>query len=155
MALSLARRHRDGAAPQRLHKGVHAGRRGAEQVGELATGLCIGNRVHPGAAEAPRFRSWASRSASATASLIPASSGASGGSRVGGRRFGSLEIGMEDKEEGHGAEGVLSRVPVSDRPRRDGAVRGDTGVDALAVAIGTSHGAYKFSHQPDGVAVRI
>ena len=155
MALSLARRHRDGAAPQRLHKGAHAGRRGAEQVGELAYRVVYRESRSLWRGRSAPFRSWASRSASATASLIPASSGASGGSRVGGRRFGSLEIGMEDKEEGHGVEGVLSRVPASDRPRRGGAVRGDTGVDALAVAIGTSHGAYKFSHQPDGVAVRI
>ena len=64
--------------------------------------------------------------------------------------LGSLETGMGDKEDGHGAEGVLSHDQLLTDPDEAERFVADTGVDALAVAIGTSHGAYKFSHQPDG-----
>ena len=64
--------------------------------------------------------------------------------------LGSLETGMGDKEDGHGAEGVLSHDQLLTDPDEAQRFVADTGVDALAVAIGTSHGAYKFSHQPDG-----
>jgi len=64
--------------------------------------------------------------------------------------LGSLETGKGDKEDGHGFEGTLSHDMLLTDP--DEAVRfvQATKVDALAIAIGTSHGAYKFSRKPDG-----
>src|SRR5499427_8730613 len=64
--------------------------------------------------------------------------------------LGSLETGMGDKEDGHGAEGKLSHDQLLTNP--DEAVKfvKETKVDALAIAMGTSHGAYKFSRKPDG-----
>jgi fructose-bisphosphate aldolase class II len=64
--------------------------------------------------------------------------------------LGSLETGMGDQEDGHGAEGVLSREQLLTDPEEAEQFVTATGVDALAVAIGTSHGAYKFSSKPDG-----
>ena len=64
--------------------------------------------------------------------------------------LGSLETGMAGEEDGVGAEGVLdhSQLLTSvDEARRFVA---DTGVDALAIAVGTSHGAYKFTRPPTG-----
>jgi fructose-bisphosphate aldolase class II len=57
---------------------------------------------------------------------------------------------MGDQEDGHGAEGVLSREQLLTDPEEAEQFVAATGVDALAVAIGTSHGAYKFSSKPDG-----
>jgi fructose-bisphosphate aldolase class II len=64
--------------------------------------------------------------------------------------LGSLETGMGEKEDGHGAEGKLSHDQLLTNP--DEAVKfvKETKVDALAIAMGTSHGAYKFSRKPDG-----
>ncbi|KXF75775.1 fructose-1,6-bisphosphate aldolase [Paramesorhizobium deserti] len=64
--------------------------------------------------------------------------------------LGSLESGMGEQEDGHGAEGQLSHDQLLTDP--DEAVKfvAETKVDALAVAMGTSHGAYKFSRKPDG-----
>lgn len=64
--------------------------------------------------------------------------------------LGSLETGKGDKEDGHGAEGVLSRDQLLTDPEEAERFVAETGVDALAVAIGTSHGAYKFTSKPDG-----
>ena len=64
--------------------------------------------------------------------------------------LGSLETGQGDQEDGHGAEGVLSRDQLLTDPEEAEQFVAATGVDALAVAIGTSHGAYKFTRQPDG-----
>ena len=64
--------------------------------------------------------------------------------------LGSLETGQGDQEDGHGAEGVLSREQLLTDPDEAEEFVAATGVDALAVAIGTSHGAYKFTRQPDG-----
>ena len=64
--------------------------------------------------------------------------------------LGSLETGQGDQEDGHGAEGVLSRDQLLTDPDEAEQFVAATGVDALAVAIGTSHGAYKFTRQPDG-----
>ena len=64
--------------------------------------------------------------------------------------LGSLETGMGDQEDGHGAEGVLSREQLLTDPEEAEQFVAATGVDALAVAIGTSHGAYKFTSKPDG-----
>ncbi|MFB2563970.1 class II fructose-bisphosphate aldolase [Rhizobium sp. IMFF44] len=64
--------------------------------------------------------------------------------------LGSLETGMGEAEDGHGAEGELSHDQLLTDP--DDAFRfvQETKIDALAVAMGTSHGAYKFSRKPDG-----
>jgi len=64
--------------------------------------------------------------------------------------LGSLESGMGEKEDGHGAEGTLSRDQLLTDPDEAERFVAETGVDALAVAIGTSHGAYKFTRKPDG-----
>ncbi|MEM9411927.1 MAG: class II fructose-bisphosphate aldolase [Planctomycetota bacterium] len=64
--------------------------------------------------------------------------------------LGSLETGMGDKEDGHGAEGVLTKEQLLTDPEEAERFVAETGVDALAVAIGTSHGAYKFTREPDG-----
>ena len=64
--------------------------------------------------------------------------------------LGSLESGMGEAEDGHGAEGVLSRDQLLTDPEEAERFVAETNVDALAVAIGTSHGAYKFTRQPDG-----
>ena len=62
--------------------------------------------------------------------------------------LGSLETGMGDQEDGHGAEGVLSHDQLLTNPD-EAVVAKETKVDAL-LAMGTSHGAYKFSRKPDG-----
>jgi len=64
--------------------------------------------------------------------------------------LGSLETGMGDKEDGHGAEGKLSEDQLLTDPEQAVDFVKATQVDALAIAMGTSHGAYKFSRQPDG-----
>jgi fructose-bisphosphate aldolase class II len=69
--------------------------------------------------------------------------------------LGSLETGMGDKEDGHGAEGTLSHDQLLTNP--DEAVKfvRETQVDALAIAMGTSHGAYKFTRKPDGAILAM
>jgi fructose-bisphosphate aldolase class II len=69
--------------------------------------------------------------------------------------LGSLETGKGEKEDGHGAEGVLSHDQLLTSPEEAVRFVADTGVDALAVAIGTSHGAYKFKTKPTGSVLRI
>ena len=64
--------------------------------------------------------------------------------------LGSLETGQGDPENGHGAEGKLSMDQLLTDPEEAEQFVNETGVDALAVAIGTSHGAYKFTREPDG-----
>lgn len=64
--------------------------------------------------------------------------------------LGSLESGEGDQEDGHGAVGKLSQDQLLTDPDEAADFVEQTGVDALAVAIGTSHGAYKFSRKPDG-----
>jgi len=64
--------------------------------------------------------------------------------------LGSLEHGGGEKEDGHGAEGVLTHDQLLTDPDEAERFVAETGVDALAVAIGTSHGAYKFTKQPTG-----
>ncbi len=64
--------------------------------------------------------------------------------------LGSLETGKGEAEDGHGFEGELSMdMLVTDADEAVDFVR-QTEVDALAIAIGTSHGAYKFTRKPDG-----
>jgi fructose-bisphosphate aldolase, class II len=64
--------------------------------------------------------------------------------------LGSLESGQAGEEDGVGAAGVLTHDMMLTDPgqARDFVAR--TAVDALAIAIGTSHGAYKFTRQPTG-----
>jgi len=69
--------------------------------------------------------------------------------------LGSLETGMGEKEDGHGAEGVLSKDQLLTDPEQAAEFVEKTNVDALAVAIGTSHGAYKFTKQPTGDVLAI
>jgi fructose-bisphosphate aldolase class II len=69
--------------------------------------------------------------------------------------LGSLETGTAGKEDGVGAEGALSREQLLTDPEQAADFVGRTGVDALAVAIGTSHGAYKFTRKPTGDVLAI
>ncbi|MEW6688996.1 MAG: class II fructose-bisphosphate aldolase [Pseudomonadota bacterium] len=69
--------------------------------------------------------------------------------------LGSLETGTAGKEDGVGAEGALSREQLLTDPEQAADFVRRTGVDALAVAIGTSHGAYKFTKQPTGKVLAI
>ncbi|HYZ31184.1 MAG TPA: class II fructose-bisphosphate aldolase [Crenalkalicoccus sp.] len=64
--------------------------------------------------------------------------------------LGSLETGQGEVEDGHGATGALSREQLLTDPTQACDFVARTGVDALAVAIGTSHGAYKFKRRPSG-----
>ena len=64
--------------------------------------------------------------------------------------LGSLESGEGEQEDGHGAVGQLSHDQLLTDPEEAERFVAETNVDALAVAIGTSHGAYKFSRKPDG-----
>jgi fructose-bisphosphate aldolase class II len=64
--------------------------------------------------------------------------------------LGSLETGMGEKEDGHGFEGKLSKDQLLTDPNQAADFVEKTGCDALAVAIGTSHGAYKFTSKPTG-----
>jgi fructose-bisphosphate aldolase class II len=64
--------------------------------------------------------------------------------------LGSLETGMGEAEDGHGAEGVLDHSQLLTDPDQAVDFVAKTGVDALAIAMGTSHGAYKFTRKPDG-----
>jgi fructose-bisphosphate aldolase class II len=64
--------------------------------------------------------------------------------------LGSLETGMGDQEDGHGATEKLSHDQLLTDPEEAERFVAETGVDALAVAMGTSHGAYKFTREPDG-----
>ena len=64
--------------------------------------------------------------------------------------LGSLETGTGEKEDGVGAEGVLSHEQLLTDPDEATDFVKKTNVDALAIAIGTSHGAYKFSKPPTG-----
>ncbi len=69
--------------------------------------------------------------------------------------LGSLETGLAGEEDGVGAAGVLDHTQLlTDVDEAERFVR-DTGVDALAIAIGTSHGAYKFTRPPTGDILSI
>ncbi len=71
--------------------------------------------------------------------------------------LGSLESGMGEAEDGHGAEGKLDHSQLLTDPDQAVDFVARTQVDALAIAMGTSHGAYKFSRKPDGdvLAMRV
>ena len=64
--------------------------------------------------------------------------------------LGSLETGEAGEEDGSGAEGILTLEQMLTDPEEAAQFVKATAVDALAIACGTSHGAYKFSRKPDG-----
>jgi len=69
--------------------------------------------------------------------------------------LGSLESGQAGEEDGVGAEGTLTHDQLLTDPAQASDFVARTGVDALAIAIGTSHGAYKFSRKPTGDILAI
>lgn len=69
--------------------------------------------------------------------------------------LGSLETGEMGEEDGHGAEGKLSMDQLLTDPNEAAEFVKATKVDALAIAIGTSHGAYKFTRPPTGDILAI
>lgn len=69
--------------------------------------------------------------------------------------LGSLETGMAGEEDGIGAEGTLDHSQLLTDPDEAADFVSKTKVDALAIAIGTSHGAYKFSRPPTGDILAI
>ena len=69
--------------------------------------------------------------------------------------LGSLETGEAGEEDGVGAEGKLTRDMMLTDPAQARDFVARTGVDALAIAIGTSHGAYKFTRKPTGDILAI
>jgi fructose-bisphosphate aldolase class II len=69
--------------------------------------------------------------------------------------LGSLETGTAGKEDGVGAEGKLDHSQLLTDPDEAADFVRKTGVDALAIAIGTSHGAYKFTRPPTGDILAI
>ncbi|MFT4996689.1 MAG: fructose-bisphosphate aldolase class II [Flavobacteriales bacterium] len=64
--------------------------------------------------------------------------------------LGSLETGQAGEEDGVGAEGTLSKEQMLTDPEEAADFVSNTNVDALAIACGTSHGAYKFTRPPTG-----
>ncbi|HLU19656.1 MAG TPA: class II fructose-bisphosphate aldolase [Pusillimonas sp.] len=69
--------------------------------------------------------------------------------------LGSLETMTGDKEDGHGAEGTMTMDQLLTDPEQAADFVRQTQLDALAIAIGTSHGAYKFSRKPTGDILSI
>ncbi len=69
--------------------------------------------------------------------------------------LGSLETGTAGEEDGIGAEGVLDHSQLLTDPEEAADFVAKTKVDALAIAIGTSHGAYKFTRPPTGDILAI
>ena len=69
--------------------------------------------------------------------------------------LGSLETMKGDKEDGHGAEGLMTREQLLTDVEQAADFVKQTQCDALAIAIGTSHGAYKFSKKPTGDTLAI
>jgi fructose-bisphosphate aldolase class II len=69
--------------------------------------------------------------------------------------LGSLETGEAGEEDGVGAQGKLTHDMMLTDPVQAQDFVAQTGVDALAIAIGTSHGAYKFTRKPTGDSLAI
>ncbi len=69
--------------------------------------------------------------------------------------LGSLETGQAGEEDGIGAEGILDHSQMLTDPEEAAQFVKATGLDALAIAIGTSHGAYKFTRPPTGDVLAI
>src|SRR5439155_19564286 len=64
--------------------------------------------------------------------------------------LGSLETMRGDKEDGHGTDATMTRDQLLTDPEQAADFVKKTQLDALAIAIGTSHGAYKFTRKPTG-----
>jgi fructose-bisphosphate aldolase class II len=69
--------------------------------------------------------------------------------------LGSLETMQGDKEDGHGTDDVMTREQLLTDPEQAADFVKRTQLDALAIAIGTSHGAYKFTRKPTGDILAI
>lgn len=69
--------------------------------------------------------------------------------------LGSLETMRGDKEDGHGADSKMTRDQLLTDPDQAAEFVKLTQLDALAIAIGTSHGAYKFTRKPSGDILSI
>jgi fructose-bisphosphate aldolase class II len=69
--------------------------------------------------------------------------------------LGSLETMRGDKEDGHGTEATMTREQLLTDPEEAADFVKKTQLDALAIAIGTSHGAYKFTRKPTGDILAI
>ena len=69
--------------------------------------------------------------------------------------LGSLETGQAGEEDGVGAEGILSHEQMLTDPEEAADFVAESQVDTLAIACGTSHGAYKFSRPPTGDILAI
>jgi fructose-bisphosphate aldolase, class II len=69
--------------------------------------------------------------------------------------LGSLETMQGDKEDGHGTESVMTHDQLLTDPEQAADFVMRTQLDALAIAIGTSHGAYKFTRKPTGDILAI
>ena len=69
--------------------------------------------------------------------------------------LGSLETMKGDKEDGHGTDSVMTREQLLTDPEQAADFVKRTQLDALAIAIGTSHGAYKFTRKPTGDILAI
>jgi fructose-bisphosphate aldolase class II len=69
--------------------------------------------------------------------------------------LGSLETMRGDKEDGHGTDATMTRDQLLTDPEQAADFVKRTQLDALAIAIGTSHGAYKFSRKPTGDILAI
>ncbi|VAW45796.1 Fructose-bisphosphate aldolase class II [hydrothermal vent metagenome] len=69
--------------------------------------------------------------------------------------LGSLETGMMGEEDGHGSDEKLSLDSLLTDPEEAAQFVKDTNVDCLAVAVGTSHGAYKFTSKPNADVLKI
>ena len=66
-----------------------------------------------------------------------------------------METGTGDTEDGHGAEGAIDKNRRLTDPDEAAKFVAETNIDALAVAVGTSHGAYKFTRKPTGDILAI
>jgi fructose-bisphosphate aldolase class II len=69
--------------------------------------------------------------------------------------LGSLETMQGDKEDGHGTDAIMTREQLLTDPEQAADFVQRTQLDALAIAIGTSHGAYKFTRKPTGDILAI
>ena len=69
--------------------------------------------------------------------------------------LGSLETMKGDKDDGHGTEATMTREQLLTDPEQAADFVRQTQIDALAIAIGTSHGAYKFTRKPTGDILAI
>jgi fructose-bisphosphate aldolase class II len=69
--------------------------------------------------------------------------------------LGSLETMQGDKEDGHGTDAVMTHDQLLTDPEQAADFVKQTQLDALAIAIGTSHGAYKFTRKPTGDILAI